>query len=536
MLKNFRLGTRLGLGFALVVLIFAVVSAMVYVHLTDAEEHASLIKDINIPKTALVADMRADMFQMRIAMLQVLVAQGDRSQPGEVARKHRADLAAHIREFEEILKKRSFPEETEPMRQVNETFATLIPLQEQLINRNTENEAETFATISRHAGTVMAELEKIMTFENERSQQRAAQIVTVADKSEAMLILSMVIALALAVGVSFLVTRSITKPVGKMLATVKAMAAGDLSQTLVAESKDEIGTLQAELGQMRESLSRMIREVHASAEQLVEASAGLSTASSEVRRGSELQSEASSAMAAALEEMTTSISQVSALSDDARKTSAAAGDTANSGAETIRSMVNEIGQMTEAVSEGAVKSQQLGQESERISSITHVIRDVADQTNLLALNAAIEAARAGEQGRGFAVVADEVRKLAEKTTASAQEITAMVGSIQSGSSAMSNQMETTSQQMQDGMELARKAGDTIGEITTGAQTVVSMIDDVSTALKEQADASQDIARRVEQIVQMIEENSSAVASVADASVELNTLATTLRHSVDRFKV
>jgi methyl-accepting chemotaxis protein len=112
----------------------------------------------------------------------------------------------------------------------------------------------------------------------------------------------------------------------------------------------------------------------------------------------------------------------------------------------------------------------------------------------------------------------------------------MVGSIQSGSGAMSAQMETTAKQMQEGMDLAQKAGGAIGEIDTSAQNVVQMIDEVSSALKEQAAASHDIAGRVEQIVQMAEENSGAVTSTSAIITQLNSLAETLSGNVGRFRI
>jgi len=227
--------------------------------------------------------------------------------------------------------------------------------------------------------------------------------------------------------------------------------------------------------------------------------------------------------------VTDSAKSAHALADEARKFSI-------EGAKHVQETVGEINTISGSVENSTHAVRVLGEQSQKISGIVGVIREIADQTNLLALNAAIEAARAGEQGRGFAVVADEVRKLAEKTTSSTQEISTMIGEIQQGTQTAVKHMELGTSQVEKGVTVAAATGEAMNSIEAGAVKVLAAVDEISTALQEQATASNQISQGVERIAQMTEENSAAVNEVSRAAGELQKLATTLKGNVGRFKL
>ncbi len=152
---------------------------------------------------------------------------------------------------------------------------------------------------------------------------------------------------------------------------------------------------------------------------------------------------------------------------------------ADEGVSSVQQAVHEIEDMAVDIGKAGDNVQQLGTNSERIGSIVQTIKDIADQTNLLALNAAIEAARAGEMGRGFAVVADEVRKLAERTSASTAEISQMVSSIQTSTGAAVDSMSVIGVKARSSVGNVGKVGEIITQIRSGADSVVTAIQQIA---------------------------------------------------------
>jgi methyl-accepting chemotaxis protein len=324
--------------------------------------------------------------------------------------------------------------------------------------------------------------------------------------------------------------------INELSRNARTLATGDLSVHIDLGTRDELKQVGDSFNEMAGAFRKVIQNVQASAHEVLLATRRLSESSVQISQSTGQQSESASAMAAAVEQMTVGVDNIAHNAQNANSLSRSAGELSTEGGQIVGTVVREIQLIADAVNESARIINDLGQQSEKISAIVNVIKEIADQTNLLALNAAIEAARAGESGRGFAVVADEVRKLAERTTKSTQEISGMIGAIQSGTQNAVASMTSGVSRVNNGVTLATRAGESIRVIESNARQVVETVADISSSLREQSAASTEIAKNVERIAQMAEENSSAVAENASTATHLERLSEGLEAEVCRFKL
>jgi methyl-accepting chemotaxis protein len=357
-------------------------------------------------------------------------------------------------------------------------------------------------------------------------------------KSNALLLGGMSLGLLVLLGlVGWQVSSSVLRQLGgeprDTAAVMQRVASGDLTANF---DTAPAGSLLRALGDMVGSLRQLVGEINNNANRLVSNAEEIATASDEVASAAEKQADATSAMAAAIEELTVSSNHIS---DSARETahdSREAVALAGQGTERVQLAAQAIQKISDTVSDASGRIGALEERAKQVSSIASVIKDIAGQTNLLALNAAIEAARAGEQGRGFAVVADEVRKLAERTSSATAEIEQMIVGIQSDTSGAVAAMDAALPEVQEGVQLAGSASESLQSIESGARRTLDRVGEVADATQEQSAASTSIAQRVEQIANMVEETSGTIRGTAAVAHQLKTIASSLKQQIGRFTV
>lgn len=311
-----------------------------------------------------------------------------------------------------------------------------------------------------------------------------------------------------------------------------------LDFTLRAEvsGNDEISQMLRAFNQLIGRMQGNLRELLQGVDQVSISADRLQESARRVSEGSSSQNASTSHMAASVEEMTVSINHVADQAKTTSDQSNEVGTKAEAGQDVIAHTVDNIHAIAGAVDNAAEDIKQLEEKGREIESVINIIRAVAEQTNLLALNAAIEAARAGEQGRGFAVVADEVRSLAARTATSTKEIGDIITAIQNVSASAVKRMQEAIAKVEQGVEGAGQANATMEEICRVATESVSLVADISHAIREQGAATNSIAQQVENVAQMVDENTQAANETADLANELAKISDDMKRVVTAYRL
>ncbi len=378
---------------------------------------------------------------------------------------------------------------------------------------------------------------KALTDYNNEGAEKAGQAATDTFTTGTWLVIALIVlVMAMTAGLAFLLTRSITSPIGDALSVAERIANSDLSKEVSVHGTDEAGRLLKALSQMQTNLRNTILQISDSSAQLASASEEMTAVTEQSSRGLVSQNDEVNQAATAVTEMSAAVDEVARNAESAAQESKRSQGFTEVGLQRVTQTLRSIEKLSGNVDNTSEQIQGLSNRAQGISKVVEVIRAIAEQTNLLALNAAIEAARAGEAGRGFAVVADEVRALASRTQTSTQEIQGMIDRLQTGTEAAVQAMRRSSDAGDGTSAQANQAGASLDTMAQLIATINSMNAQIASAAEEQTAVAEEINRSVHQIASAVDSVADETQRGAQTSRSLAELGQRLGQLVGQFRI
>ena len=402
-----------------------------------------------------------------------------------------------------------------------------------------------FSTLGSRSSNMSSKLDaiqkKLNDFQSEKNKTFNDAFESVNGKVESTSTVGIIIgALTILIlfAVALPIANSICRSLESVISSLKNIAQenGDLTVRLQTNNKDEIGDLVFWFNSFIEKLQGVIKDVVNTAMPLAQTANNIQQLSNHTIESFKRQNDSVDASRQSVDEMSISVADITTNAADAVSSARNANSEASNGKMVVDQTVTKIRELATTVMESSESINQLQQDTNKVNVVLEVIRGIAEQTNLLALNAAIEAARAGEQGRGFAVVADEVRNLASRTQESTEEINQMLAQLQSAASKAVNTMESSRAGVEESVESANKAGESLLEITSAISVISEMNDAIANSTQQQTQVSGVMVQHVEDIQECANEASNTSTKIATESDELNELASKLESIALQFKV
>ncbi len=510
--KDLRISTRLGLGFAVMLLLVACMAGIGLWRLANVSQATESMMTQALTKERLAGEWQSTLRSTSVATIAMIKAP-DAALEAYFAKLQSTGMERISSVQKEFQSKLSTPEEKALYEQVmvartkvREIVTNLTMLKDR--GRIEEAQKMVDTTFSEALAAYGSAVDKLDQHQHDEIDAAARDIAEDYVSGRIMLLSLAAVAVVLGALFAWRLSAGIVRPLRHAVEAAETVAAGDLRLDIRVESRDEAGQLMQALKNMNMSLAKVVGEVRLGTDTIATASSQIASGNQDLSSRTEEQASSLEQTAASMEELTSTVKQNADNARQANQLAVSASEVATKGGMVVSQVVDTM--------------ESINASSRKVVEIIGVIDGIAFQTNILALNAAVEAARAGEQGRGFAVVASEVRSLAQRSAAAAKEIKALIGD--------------SVEKVEEGSRQVEEAGRTMNEIVGSVKRVTDIMGEITAASQEQTSGIEQINQAITQMDQVTQQNAALVEEASAAAQSLQEQAGSLVQTVGIFKL
>ena len=509
-MKNMNIGTRLAIGFAVVLSLLVALTAIAVWRMQSASAMTDELVDVKVRNERLIGEWR-QVIEVNAARTTAAWLATDAADEEAIEAQMKASSARATQIQDQLVRVLQEPLAKSQLAEVLTHRAAYVAARTKVFKDKAAGELASAKQIysqdmSGKREVYLAALAKLSVGQGKVLDDTNEQISSKYNSGRNLLIALGALAILIGAGFALAITRSITGPIRAAVRVAETVSAGDLTSDIVAGSRDETGQLMTALKTMNDNLVDIVGQVRSGTDTISAASSEIADGNMDLSLRTEEQASSLEETASSMEELTSTVKFNAENARQANQLAISASQVASKGGAVVSEVVATMGSINES--------------SRKIVDIISVIDGIAFQTNILALNAAVEAARAGEQGRGFAVVASEVRNLAQRSAAAAKEIKTLIGD--------------SVDKVEAGSRLVDEAGKTMAEVVASIARVTSIMNDITTASDEQRDGIEQVNRAITQMDTVTQQNAALVEQAAAAAASMQAQSARLSEVVGVF--